>query len=194
MTWYHKGEICAKQSQHSNRNIYSMFGYMMYELDMRLYSQYPIELSGFQSSSVDRPKAGLVQVVQGNLLGSILSNLLLVLGMAIFASGSSWYTKANIHAQKFTCMFAVACCLGRVTPENCNDIQVGRMMVFICLGAGGRNPGGLATQKTELCNSDRFEASRVFGISCAPFGPPFLNRQKAIVFGCFQIFMDGLDL
>merc|ERR1719456_1450384 len=32
-------------------------------------------------------KAGLIHVVQGNLLGSILSNLLLVLGMAIVASG-----------------------------------------------------------------------------------------------------------
>merc|ERR1719478_226864 len=32
-------------------------------------------------------KAGLISVVQGNLLGSILSNLLLVLGMAIIASG-----------------------------------------------------------------------------------------------------------
>jgi len=32
-------------------------------------------------------RAGLISVVQGNLLGSVLSNLLLVLGMAIFASG-----------------------------------------------------------------------------------------------------------
>lgn len=32
-------------------------------------------------------RAGLIRVVQGNLLGSILSNLLLVLGMAIFGSG-----------------------------------------------------------------------------------------------------------
>lgn len=32
-------------------------------------------------------RAGLVTVVQGNLLGSVLSNLLLVLGMAIFTSG-----------------------------------------------------------------------------------------------------------
>jgi len=32
-------------------------------------------------------KGGLIRVVQGNLLGSILSNLLLVLGMAIFAAG-----------------------------------------------------------------------------------------------------------
>lgn len=33
-------------------------------------------------------KLGLIRVVQGNLLGSVLSNLLLVLGMAIFASGT----------------------------------------------------------------------------------------------------------
>jgi len=32
-------------------------------------------------------KAGLIRVVQGNLLGSILSNMLLVLGMSIFAAG-----------------------------------------------------------------------------------------------------------
>mmetsp|Transcript_20572 Transcript_20572/g.56171 ORF Transcript_20572/g.56171 Transcript_20572/m.56171 type:complete len:423 (-) Transcript_20572:174-1442(-) len=36
---------------------------------------------------VQAVRAGLISVVQGNLLGSILSNLLLVLGMAIFASG-----------------------------------------------------------------------------------------------------------
>merc|ERR1719231_1382373 len=36
---------------------------------------------------VQAVKLGLISVVQGNLLGSVLSNLLLVLGMAIFASG-----------------------------------------------------------------------------------------------------------
>jgi len=36
---------------------------------------------------VQAVKAGMIDVVQGNLLGSVLSNLLLVLGMAIFASG-----------------------------------------------------------------------------------------------------------
>eukprot|EP00747_Dinoflagellata_sp_TGD_P171282 gnl/TRDRNA2_/TRDRNA2_205014_c0_seq1.p1 gnl/TRDRNA2_/TRDRNA2_205014_c0~~gnl/TRDRNA2_/TRDRNA2_205014_c0_seq1.p1 ORF type:complete len:442 (-),score=67.05 gnl/TRDRNA2_/TRDRNA2_205014_c0_seq1:35-1312(-) len=36
---------------------------------------------------VQAVRSGLIRVVQGNLLGSILSNLLLVLGMAIFASG-----------------------------------------------------------------------------------------------------------
>jgi len=37
---------------------------------------------------VQAVKSGLISVVQGNLLGSVLSNLLLVLGMAIFASGT----------------------------------------------------------------------------------------------------------
>lgn len=36
---------------------------------------------------VQAVRAGLIRVVQGNLLGSILSNLLLVLGMAIFSAG-----------------------------------------------------------------------------------------------------------
>eukprot|EP00929_Paragymnodinium_shiwhaense_P031950 TRINITY_DN17796_c0_g1_i1.p1 TRINITY_DN17796_c0_g1~~TRINITY_DN17796_c0_g1_i1.p1 ORF type:complete len:486 (+),score=136.38 TRINITY_DN17796_c0_g1_i1:159-1616(+) len=36
---------------------------------------------------VQAVRAGLVRVVQGNLLGSILSNLLLVLGMSLFSSG-----------------------------------------------------------------------------------------------------------
>ncbi|CAJ1340636.1 unnamed protein product [Effrenium voratum] len=37
--------------------------------------------------TVNAIKAGLVTVVQGSLIGSVLSNLLLVLGMAFFASG-----------------------------------------------------------------------------------------------------------
>mmetsp|Transcript_101540 Transcript_101540/g.295946 ORF Transcript_101540/g.295946 Transcript_101540/m.295946 type:complete len:421 (-) Transcript_101540:81-1343(-) len=36
---------------------------------------------------VQAVRAGLIQVVQGNLLGSILSNMLLVLGMAVFGAG-----------------------------------------------------------------------------------------------------------
>merc|ERR1719231_910149 len=43
-------------------------------------------------------KAGLITVVQGNLLGSILSNLLLVLGMAIVASGFARHS-AEFNAQ-----------------------------------------------------------------------------------------------
>merc|ERR1719262_882024 len=37
--------------------------------------------------TINAIKAGLVCVVQASLIGSILSNLLLVLGMAFFASG-----------------------------------------------------------------------------------------------------------
>merc|ERR1719171_285108 len=37
--------------------------------------------------TIEALNAGLIRVVQGSLLGSILSNLLLVLGMAFFAGG-----------------------------------------------------------------------------------------------------------
>merc|ERR1719262_1830381 len=37
--------------------------------------------------TINAIRAGLVSVVQGSLLGSILSNLLLVLGMAFFVAG-----------------------------------------------------------------------------------------------------------
>lgn len=40
-----------------------------------------------QAIKKSSPEVDLIGVVQGNLLGSVLSNLLLVLGMAIFASG-----------------------------------------------------------------------------------------------------------
>lgn len=46
--------------------------------------------------------AGLIRVVQGNLLGSILSNLLLVLGMSIFCAGF------NFHECKFNAQGASA--------------------------------------------------------------------------------------
>ncbi|CXH80016.1 cation/H+ antiporter [Plasmodium berghei] len=45
--------------------------------------------------SIQALKAGLINVVQGTLLGSILSNLLLVLGMSFFAGG------LYHHVQKF---------------------------------------------------------------------------------------------
>eukprot|EP00928_Gymnodinium_smaydae_P040095 TRINITY_DN27251_c0_g1_i1.p1 TRINITY_DN27251_c0_g1~~TRINITY_DN27251_c0_g1_i1.p1 ORF type:complete len:551 (-),score=104.20 TRINITY_DN27251_c0_g1_i1:134-1786(-) len=51
---------------------------------------------------VQAVKAGLISVVQGNLLGSILSNLLLVLGMAIIASG------LRRHSQGFNAQGAAA--------------------------------------------------------------------------------------
>jgi len=51
---------------------------------------------------VQAVRAGLIRVVQGNLLGSILSNLLLVLGMAVFAAG------IRKHSQVFNAQGAAA--------------------------------------------------------------------------------------
>merc|ERR1712232_1421500 len=61
-------------------------------------------------------KAGLIGVVQGNLLGSILSNLLLVLGMAIFAAGIVRHEQSfNAHgaAANMTCRLvaSISVCL-----------------------------------------------------------------------------------
>lgn len=47
---------------------------------------------------VQAVRAGLIRVVQGNLLGSVLSNLLLVLGMAVFAAGIK-RKQANFNPQ-----------------------------------------------------------------------------------------------
>jgi Ca2+:H+ antiporter len=61
-------------------------------------------------------KAGLIGVVQGNLLGSILSNLLLVLGMAIFAAGTVRHEQSfNAHgaAANMSCLLvaSISVCL-----------------------------------------------------------------------------------
>jgi Ca2+:H+ antiporter len=61
-------------------------------------------------------KAGLISVVQGNLLGSILSNLLLVLGMAIVASGMARKSQdfnAQGAAANMTCQLvaSISVCL-----------------------------------------------------------------------------------
>uniref|UniRef100_A0A7S4QZZ1 Sodium/calcium exchanger membrane region domain-containing protein n=1 Tax=Alexandrium monilatum TaxID=311494 RepID=A0A7S4QZZ1_9DINO len=61
-------------------------------------------------------RAGLIRVVQGNLLGSILSNLLLVLGMAILGAGLKKHdTKFNAHgaAANMTCQVvaSISICL-----------------------------------------------------------------------------------
>ncbi|KAH0482779.1 MAG: hypothetical protein KVP17_001974 [Porospora cf. gigantea B] len=52
--------------------------------------------------TVQTLRAGLIDVVQGTLLGSILSNLLLVLGMSFFAGGMYHYVQ-KFNAQGATC-------------------------------------------------------------------------------------------
>jgi Ca2+:H+ antiporter len=77
-------------------------------------------------------KAGLISVVKGNLLGSILSNLLLVLGMALVASGLK-RKAASFNAQgaaaNMTCQLvaSISVCLPTVfdtvhgNPEDLSD-------------------------------------------------------------------------
>lgn len=76
-------------------------------------------------------KLGLIRVVQGNLLGSVLSNLLLVLGMAIFASGivrKDSHFNSQGAAANMTCQLvaSISVCLPTVfrTVHGSTDEEV----------------------------------------------------------------------
>lgn len=76
-------------------------------------------------------KLGLIRVVQGNLLGSVLSNLLLVLGMAIFASGTvrkDSHFNSQGAAANMTCQLvaSISVCLPTVfrTVHGSTDEEV----------------------------------------------------------------------
>jgi len=78
---------------------------------------------------VQAVKAGLISVVQGNLLGSVLSNLLLVLGMAIFASGvvrKSQAFNAKGAAANMTCQLvaSISICLPTCFSSMSDSITV----------------------------------------------------------------------
>mmetsp|Transcript_50849 Transcript_50849/g.95111 ORF Transcript_50849/g.95111 Transcript_50849/m.95111 type:complete len:420 (-) Transcript_50849:99-1358(-) len=67
-------------------------------------------------------KAGLIEVVQGNLLGSVLSNILLVLGMAIFGAGLKFRSRqfnAVGAAANMTCQVvaSISVCLPTLYGE-----------------------------------------------------------------------------
>ncbi|XP_026192887.1 uncharacterized protein LOC34620307 [Cyclospora cayetanensis] len=67
--------------------------------------------------SVQALRIGLLEVVQGTLLGSILSNLLLVLGMSFFAGGLRHYVqKFNEKGATCSVTLLLLSCMGIVIP------------------------------------------------------------------------------
>jgi len=84
-------------------------------------------------------KAGLIQVVQGNLLGSILSNLLLVLGMAIFASGVARKT------QKFNKM-------GASSNMSCQLTASISVCLPTCFAVVQNSAGGAVLMISRICS------------------------------------------
>lgn len=76
-------------------------------------------------------KAGLIRVVQGNLLGSVLSNLLLVLGMALFGAGLKFKdlefnargAQANMVCQVVASISLVLPTMFRMSPDT-TDYEV----------------------------------------------------------------------
>ncbi|OLQ06482.1 Vacuolar calcium ion transporter [Symbiodinium microadriaticum] len=88
-------------------------------------------------------KAGLIQVVQGNLLGSVLSNILLVLGMAIFGAGMRFRNRqfnAVGAAANMTCQVvaSISICLPTLYGEMAGAgseqiLMISRICsVFLC--------------------------------------------------------------
>jgi len=86
-------------------------------------------------------RAGLVQVVQGNMLGSVLSNLLLVLGMAIFGAGTKFRMQkfnAEGAAANMTCQVvaSISICLptlyGQVVGTGANSEKEILMISRLC--------------------------------------------------------------
>jgi len=92
-------------------------------------------------------KVGLIEVVKGNLLGSILSNLLLVLGMAIFASGlkrKSQLFNAQGAAANMTCQLvaSISVCLPTVfrtvaTATEEDVLSISRVCSTFLMGVYG---------------------------------------------------------
>jgi Ca2+:H+ antiporter len=92
-------------------------------------------------------RAGLISVVQGNLLGSILSNLLLVLGMALVASGLKRKV-ASFNAQgaaaNMTCQLvaSISVCLPTVFDTvngatGCEVLQISRICSLLLMSLYG---------------------------------------------------------
>ncbi|CAE7549364.1 VCX1 [Symbiodinium natans] len=87
-------------------------------------------------------KAGLIQVVQGNLLGSVLSNILLVLGMAIFGAGLKFRNRqfnAVGAAANMTCQVvaSISVCLptlyGEMAGAGSEQILMISRICSVCL-------------------------------------------------------------
>lgn len=87
---------------------------------------------------VQAVRAGLIRVVQGNLLGSILSNLLLVLGMAILGAGY-YHSESRFNSQgaaaNMTCQVvaSISICLPTMfrTIQGSTDEEI-LMLSRIC--------------------------------------------------------------
>mmetsp|Transcript_97222 Transcript_97222/g.275037 ORF Transcript_97222/g.275037 Transcript_97222/m.275037 type:complete len:559 (-) Transcript_97222:52-1728(-) len=152
---------------------------------------------------VQAVKKGLVQVVQGNLLGSILSNLLLVLGMAIFAAGTvrkSQEFNAKGAAANMSCQLvaSISICLPTVfgyVSESAEGsvLQISRICSVFLMAVYGMFLYFMLKSHAELF-ADEGEDEHHDGDTLSPLVSTLLLAAcTLVVFLCSECLVDSIE-
>lgn len=147
-------------------------------------------------------KLGLIDVVQGNLLGSILSNLLLVLGMAIFASGmvrKAQEFNAQGAAANMTCQLVASIsvclptCFASISEQATDDVlQISRICSLFLIIVYGMFLVFMLHSHADLFAEDQGEQGD--GDELSPMmSTLLLFLCTLVVFFCSECLVDSID-
>jgi len=152
---------------------------------------------------VQAVKQGLVKVVQSNLLGSILSNLLLVLGMSIFASGMARKSqKFNRHgaASNMTCQLVASIsvclptCFAAVTSHEAGSVvMISRMCSIFLMGVYCMFLFFLLKTHTELFADEGEEEEEEDAILSPGASICMLGCVTLVVFMCSECLVESIE-
>jgi Ca2+:H+ antiporter len=141
-------------------------------------------------------------VVQGNLLGSILSNLLLVLGMAIVASGMARKTQefnAQGAAANMTCQLVASIsvclptCFSYVTGSTEQDVlEISRICSFFLMSVYGMFLFFMLKTHAELF-ADEGDDEVDEDVLSATLSCVLLFGATLVVFFCSECLVDSID-
>jgi len=146
-------------------------------------------------------KIGLVRVVQGNLLGSILSNLLLVLGMSIFASGTirktQKFNKAGA-ASNMTCQLVASisvclptCFAAVATSREGSVLMISRICSVFLMAVYGMFLFFMLRTHADLFADEGEEEEEESGLSPF-FSVLMLFVATLLVFICSECLIDSI--
>jgi len=151
---------------------------------------------------VQAVKLGLIRVVQGNLLGSILSNLLLVLGMAIIASGmarKSQQFNAKGAAANMSCQLcaSISVCLptvfASIRGNTTEDVlQVSRICSFFLVAIYVMFLYFMLKTHADLFADEEEEQEMEDSLSPA-LSTILLMACTLVVFFCSECLVDSID-
>jgi Ca2+:H+ antiporter len=150
---------------------------------------------------VQAVKAGLIHVVQSNLLGSVLSNLLLVLGMAICASGLVRH-KQEFNAQgaaaNMTCQLvaSISICLPTVFDSAVGSahevLAVSRICSIFLMAVYGLFLYFMLNTHAELFQDEGGEEEEEGGLS-PTLSVILLSMSTLIVAACSECLVDSIE-